>query len=108
MKAGGFDYPSFHLHLKDLELVFEAVKTQFCVTLHTEQVCTMGFNLQGTQVLLVPDIILLLLLMKFLSWIDSILLFFFSPKDGKPLRESNCINFTAAGIQHMFMLWAHF
>ena len=75
MKAGGFDYPSFHLHLKDLEQVFEAVKTQLCMTLHTEQVCGMGYNLQGTQVLLVPDIIPLLLLMKFLSWVDSILLF---------------------------------
>ena len=75
VKAGGFDYPSFHLHLKDLELVFEAVKTQFCVTLHTLHVCGIGYNLQGTQVSLVPDTIPLLFLMKFLSWIDSILLF---------------------------------
>lgn len=80
VKAGGFDYPSFHLHLKDFELVFEAVKTQFCMTLYTEQVCAMGYNLQGTQVFLVPDIILLLLLMKFLSWINSNLLLFVSSK----------------------------
>ena len=46
--------------------------------------------------------------MKFLSWIwlqSSVV--FFLQRMVNPW-ESNCINFTAAGMQHMFMLWAHF